>query len=359
MMFLSDAQFAQIFQNRELFLPILWDGDDFHKSLKNIYDIYINCLFKAVENENKDIKNYVHSIQWICDYVLRAVNKYLHGFTYEAFDDIDYILYDYIGDHLKANDCVNNTNAEFFRVVDVNEHIICERSRIFHTPYTLRSRISTSRYSIAGYPSLYISSSLELCYMETHLISPKSSFTLAAKFQIENNIEYNVPHISILDLAIKPQDFIESYNQNSKALNKNRIVDTYYLQKTSVRELYLYWYPIIAACSFIRTNKNDPFAAEYIIPQLLMQWIRMYKNNNENTLTGIRYFSCASLEASNMGFNYVFPSSGNSLENLPYCPFLSEAFKLTKPRYILDYADIQSCEKALREDTDLKHVYEI
>lgn len=40
------------------------------------------------------------------------------------------------------------------------------RTRVLHTPYNLRSKVSTSRYSIAGYPSLYLGTSLQLCCKE-------------------------------------------------------------------------------------------------------------------------------------------------------------------------------------------------
>ena len=137
-----------------------------------------------------------------------------------------------------------------------------------------------------------------------------------------------------------------------------RTISKYSLNITETRSAYLLWYPLIASCSFIRINKNDPFAAEYIIPQLLMQWVRNEMGNSTNhinntsdteheyeQLVGIRYFSCASVKASNMGFNYVFPTSGRQKSNsLPYCPVLAKAFSLTEPVYINEYDSIRNCE---------------
>ena len=48
------------------------------------------------------------------------------------------------------------------------------------------------------------------------------------------------------------------------------------LNISAVKEKYFFWYPIILACSFERKNKNDPFSSEYIVPQLIMQWLRVY-----------------------------------------------------------------------------------
>ncbi len=120
------------------------------------------------------------------------------------------------------------------------------------------------------------------------------------------------------------------------------------------------WYPLLAACSFIRVNKNDPFAAEYIIPQLLMQWVRTEFKLSENkyvNLIGIRYFSCASEEASDMGFNYVFPTSGKQISHqLPYCKVLAKAFWLTTPVYVNEYYDISDCEEDLNRSDDYKQI---
>lgn len=73
------------------------------------------------------------------------------------------------------------------------------------------------------------------------------------------------------------------------------------------------------------------------------------------TTIGIRYFSCASIRASDMGFNYVFPASGKHTKE-SFCPTLSRAFKLTKPYFLHEYRDIYSCEDALRKDNNLDFI---
>ena len=127
-----------------------------------------------------------------------------------------------------------------------------------------------------------------------------------------------------------------------------------------IKEAYLLWYPLIAACSYIRPNKRDPFAAEYIIPQLLMQWarIKMAEPLSKNDkLIGIRYFSCASVKASEMGVNYVFPVSGEyKSAEYPFCPVLMKVFKLTKPYCLNECEDIASCERQLERDTNIRFI---
>ena len=83
----------------------------------------------------------------------------------------------------------------------------------------------------------------------------------------------------------------------------------------------------------------------------------MKTDNDYDQLVGIRYFSCASVKASDMGFNYVLPTSGQPKSaELPYCSVLSKAFRLTNPVYIHEYDDIRSCEYYLRRAIDFDFI---
>lgn len=222
----------------------------------------------------------------------------------------------------------------------------------------MRSKVSSSRYSIAGYPSLYLGTSLELCCEEIHM-NPYKDFALASAFKLERMIELTNTDIKVIELGINPQDFLALENKNEIF---HRFISQDLLNQVKVKSAYLLWYPLIAACSFIRTNKNDPFAAEYIIPQLLMQWVRREmntpKSNKYEHLIGIRYFSCASVKSSDMGFDYVFTTSEHQKSPyIPYCPVLLKSFKLTKPEYIHKYDNIRTCEWKLHSSTDFQFIY--
>ena len=49
---------------------------------------------------------------------------------------------------------------------------------------------------------------------------------------------------------------------------------------------YVLCWPLLAACSVRVLHTGMPFIPEYIVPQLLLQWLR-----NESGLDGLRYFS--------------------------------------------------------------------
>lgn len=373
---ISDADFKRIMNDEQLFLPIQWDGYDFYSTLESLFNHYINqltALFDAKNTVSSNIPLNLNGISYVCNHLKKTVEFYLNGFpakAYTTFETNMAILKGLSLEHHQKNTSgqfvgSNRDPLQLFRVVGVDDIKNYSRSRVFHTPYNLRSKVSTSRYSIAGYPSLYLGTSLELCCEEIKY-NPYQGYGLAAMFQIARPIEHI--NVRIIELGIKPQDFTNSESPNQSF---GRHISRSTLESYDTRQDYLLWYPLIAACSFIRTNKKDAFAPEYIIPQLLMQWIRdeMHQYDEQysqydpiyqcyqHELIGIRYFSCTSKRMSDMGFNYVFPTSGKQKSSkLPYCSVLANSFLLTKPVYIHEYDTIKACERELIKMSDLDRI---
>lgn len=223
-----------------------------------------------------------------------------------------------------------------------------------------RSKISTCRYSIAGFPCLYLSTTLDLCCEEIKLDVEKG-FTIASKFALNRNLlENNRRNIQVIEMAVMPKDFKDNQQmdityQDGYIGHKARGFNEIDLNNISIKRRYLYWYPLLAACSYIRENRADPFASEYIIPQLLMQWV--HEKSENGTLYGIRYFSCASRLASDLGFNYVFPVSGEKYSETEYCNVLAKSFIFSKPIYI-NRTELPFYENELQHCL-LKKIYEI
>lgn len=360
---ISDSTFRNILDDKQLFLPLKWDGRDFSITLERLFNRYINKL-ESINQENSfdKVRVNIEDIKSVCGLIRTALNHYLDGFPSRAYNSFCQAMNILMKNQLKVYQKsypsnINNIDddLDLFRVVCVDENILYNRCRVFHTPYNLRSKVSTNRYSIAGYPSLYLATNLDLCCEEIHY-NPHSVLALASRYKLERNEEYNNTHISVIELAVKPQDFLEYRNNND--YNKRRFWNL--LNDSETKSAYLLWYPLIAACSFIRPNKRDPFAVEYIIPQLLMQWVRIKiskQMNDCDQLIGVRYFSCASIKASDMGFSYVFPVSGKQKSaQYPYCPILMKAFKLTEPHYISEYNSISECEWALKSERNLNYI---
>jgi hypothetical protein len=362
---ISKPNFISIARNEELSLPKRWDGHDFHDTLKSHYEAYESIL-SAYTNPTDLCK--VHSI---CDRLLKCIEAYHNGFPHMAFWKMNDVMKDLIQFPVIIYRKSGWTGAfdqadplMLFRIRNIQNNTQYRRSDIFHTPYNLRSKVSTCRYSISGYPSLYLGTSLELCCEEAK-VGNLIDMTIASRYKIQRNMRRsNGPAIDVIEMAIKLKDFLD-FNRDDyqeirgySTIGRTRKFNEIDLDHVDVMSSYLYWYPLIAACSFIRVNKRDPFASEYIIPQLLMQWVR--NESNEGKLIGIRYFSCSSEKASELGFNYVFPVSGKKASHhKEYCKILSQSFKLTDPVYFHEFNSVQDCEYHLiyeKQDTDFQSI---
>jgi len=357
---ISSSDFKCVFEEDIFHLPKRWNGGDFQFTVEKLLENYREKLRNVVGNTKYD--EHYGGIDNICNGIIRSLEEYFKGYPSEAFVEFSKVMEILMEHPLKTYH--KTTWGEFFefngdplklyRVRNVQQNIQYSRSDIFHTPYNLRSKVATCRYSIAGYPSLYLGTSLELCGEESKVTS-LNDFQIASRFELVRNQHCHNTSIEVIELAVKPQDFVKKRINEISVDNKSgRYFDELNINNDEARSAYISWYPLIAACSFIRVSKSDPFAAEYIIPQLLMQWIR-HKYNQPDELFGIRYFSCASEKASEMGFNYVFPVSGNKyIGDKRYCAVLTQAFKLTVPKYVHEFQTWKDCEEALVSDMELK-----
>ncbi len=320
----------RVFEKGKLNLPILWDGKDFSKEIREKQLYYLSIIKELVTDDvYKDVQS-------ICSYVLSAVECYLNGSPSLAYNKIDELVKKYLN-FFTIGDCINN---DLYRVVKVDDNCDYQRKRVFHTPFSLRNSISTNRYSIAGYPCLYLGSNLKLCNNELRY-NPYNNFYIASKFRIISD-EIKV---KFLDLSIKPQDLF-SYNST-----EDMSVYTY--------KNYLYVFPVLMTCSYIRNNKNNPFAPEYIVPQLLLECLKnTISINDYNTIIGIKYFSCYSSKMSNKGYNFVFPSYKRQ-EGRDYCEILNKVFNLTKPVYINEFESVEECQLYIDKLKPYKHAMEV
>lgn len=346
---LADRDFLDLMSNPRLHLPMRWDGQNFETALSDVLDTYVSELRSYYETGQGTEIHYgvsvdIPEIASICSEIKSCIQEYHNGFPARAFQILSQIMTKLIQTPLDmyqktgTAEMLIEDDLRLYRIRKVDYGITYNREDIFHVPASARSMISTCRYSIAGYPSLYLTTSLKLGLEETSESREKS---IAARFKLVRD-QQNID-IQVLELGIKPQDFIESRTYENE---NGRYIPTSKLRAHPIRGNYLKWYPVIAACSFIRANRTAPFASEYIIPQLLMQWIRI--QSKRNRLMGIRYFSCASIRSSDMGFDYVFPVNNCEYKGR-FCSVLREAFILTKPVFLRDYEKDWECEDALNQ----------
>ena len=98
------------------------------------------------------------------------------------------------------------------------------------------------------------------------------------------------------------------------------------LFRSAAASLSICW-PLIAACSIQIEDRGSPFIPEYLIPQLVLQWVL-----NSTEADGIEYpsmFVDHDRVWSDYGFNYAFPARSSGSDG--FCTKLTTLFEMTDP----------------------------
>jgi len=204
-----------------------------------------------------------------------------------------------------------------------NDYEMPRREDIFHVPYEKRRLVNNQRYSIDGLPCLYFGSSVWICWEE--LGRPPIDTVWISRFKFAEDV-------TVLDFQFPPHHFWRVYKSLLDA--KTHIPQPYVgmtdLQNQFSPEFavkYLICWPLIAACAIRRKNRLGAFVPEYIVPQLVLQWV-----SQRRKVDGIRYFSVR-MPSKGMHVlahsNCVFPVQ--TFSHSGYCPTLKRQFSLTDP----------------------------
>lgn len=211
-----------------------------------------------------------------------------------------------------------------------------ERKELFHIPATLRQLVKTERYSMPGYPCLYLASQADLCWYEC---GKPEQFTIA-KFDIPQEEDSYLKFIDFSEklMPLKHSFFGWFYNEEDKQAVRK------YLLK------HICTYPLRAACSVVTQYPKADFKEEYIVPQLLLQWVA-----HDDYFDGIRYESCSSSdEVKSMGgHNIVLVSK--SFDSDGYDVRFRKCLKVGVPqRFDINRIEVDPRLSDLVKDCDIK-----
>jgi len=231
---------------------------------KEDYKIFVNKVFKQflkkLENveQFEDISFDIRSIKerqnHLVNQLKSVISEYYEGKPASALTELERGL----NSDLKNYEELLNVReffpeSDFYRVRVHKENFPLSPDNFFHIPFDLRGKIKTQRFSIPGFPSLYLGTSSYVCWEE--LNRPNLN-----DFQIVRL--RNTSPLKVVDLS-PPKD------------NGENAYDYY---------KYLMIWPLVFASSVRVRNYTDDFKPEYIIPQLLLQWVR-----KDNRIDGISY----------------------------------------------------------------------
>lgn len=196
-----------------------------------------------------------------------------------------------------------DTNWYRARLLTTDDRDFSPRN-MFHVPFESRHLIVNYRYSISGYPCLYIGKTPLTCWEEMH--KPSLHDLCVCQLRLKENIK-------ILDLTLPDTN-------DETALFSD-------ISPISLYNLLLTW-PIIIACSVRVRYPNAPFKPEYVIPQLIMQTIQ--KKSKE--IYGIAYTSTRRdmHYSKNMDKHMNIAIPVRNVSDKGYCSDLKSKFQSTR-----------------------------
>lgn len=257
----------------------------FHSILKEELDMYLEQIKRLNwENIEQNQKHPIRIAKSICKRINDAIYNARNGMPNEAYKAIEKIFQiTELGEYLYDN-TITSTQKTFYRLRKINPNIGIQKNEIKHCPFESVHKLGNFRFSLSGFPCLYLGSSIDVCKKEIGF-NPNSSYCHGT-FEIKSG-----KNIRLLNIC--PFD------------NEGKIRD----------ELgFLLLYPLYLSCLTKKQYTGDAhFHEEYIIPQLLLLYVRMQNEKNkddpEKQINGIRYLSTHYRQGEPIGkyINYVFP----------------------------------------------------
>ncbi len=122
-------------------------------------------------------------------------------------------------------------------------------------------------------------------------------------------------------------------------------------------------FPLHLACSYIVKDKERIFKPEYIIPQLVSQYISEYNQTNKNKIDGISYMSTKIHDYSKIPEDYELYTNFALLtypkQGVDYCEELSKKFRITERVSMKEFNSISFDNDLNRDDSieDIANLY--
>lgn len=272
-----------------------------------IFTDYYNFL---VDNKaNAEVKDSVKQLERYLQLVLSEYYRGQHNSAYYLFKNA---LESCVEINLFLKNIENGTEFYRCRTKGNNKYTSNE---LFHIPFDERYSVSTQRYSFPGLPCLYLGASPKICALEC---SNNISELVTAKLIYHcKNYKHRILDLTSIffePLANQPIDCSEAW----------------------LKSLPLY---LICSTNIDYKMENVAFKQEYIIPQLLLEYIINETTLNNDIVIGIKYFStkinvCDMIlnndyDSLKESCNYVFPARDPQTQD-GHCSLLSDCFEIVE-----------------------------
>jgi hypothetical protein len=204
------------------------------------------------------------------------------------------------------------TNLGILYRVRETDTPVLQRNEIFHVPFESRHKVATQRFSIPGLPCLYLSGSLYACWEE--MGRPPLHKLQCAAFWVKDG-----KSLKMLNLSERPARLALQVTPPGSVPPADR--HTYL-------SAHIVLWPLLFMSSIIVKHRCAPFKPEYVIPQMVLQWI-----TQNHGVDGLVYFSTHIRAIAKTRplpvCNVVMPA--RHITSKGRCARLCDTFKMTDP----------------------------
>lgn len=287
----------------------------------------IDSRMSSLTKKHRGLEKTNISIIW--NELIRVIDQYLSGCQADAFETF-YALFIKNVESLRLETIQKDSFFYRMRVGKNGYEEFTSNEEMSHIPFQFNHKVGNERYSMSGFPSLYLGSSVYVCWEEMR--RPDIDYANFALFKTTTPVK-------VVDLSNK-----EHYHFTGE-----KFADC-----------------LVLACSIPVQFPDDPFKPEYIIPQMLLQSLVRYNRNKKNKekIMGIKYSSTHINDSKlwinypenrinrKLFYNYVFPAfdrkeKGLSSELNTIFQFWNSItynkLKLMNPDLQSDKSDIYGC----------------
>jgi hypothetical protein len=283
-----------------------------------------------------EVQRSLEQIKSLCEQIISAVGHYLRGYPSQAYGEIEQSLKwlnverlitplsGFVpGSPLMGDGFLDSVLHPPLYRMRLNKPAASRASLsgkdLFHVPFEIRHRVQNQRYSIAGLPCLYLGSSTWVCWEE--LGRPDLDSIFVSRFRI-------VEEVRVLDFQFPPSTawlaFQHATSESLRGLYPIAAAELLSRFNDGFIGSYIAFWPLIAACSVERGSRDGAFYPQYIVPQLLLQWV-----TKAQRVDGIRYFSTRTPPGADPHTNCAFPA--REIAASGRCSYLRSKFHLTDP----------------------------
>jgi hypothetical protein len=221
---------------------------------------------------------------------------------------------------------------------------VSAREHLFHTPFELPQL--SYRFSTPATPSLYLANSVYLCWLECG--RPRFERCFVARFEIDTTGFELLDIPASSDTYISPLDFPDIPGLD---IDARQLMNSPYVEEvTSELAEYLTVWPLLAAATVRKRASAWEQPPEYVIPQLLMLWVR-----ESDSYIGIRYFTSKidrSTNSNDWPIDLALPARTRKASG--YCDFLRTRARWTEPQPLAKMRKLRAGDLATPAAAELR-----